>query len=175
MKILLKLVGFLILLLVALVCVGFTFDSKFNVERSIVINAPADKIFPAMADVKRWQEWGPWYERDPKMQITYTPSTDTVGATSSWKSSSQGNGSAKLTKLDAPKMVEYELSFEGFDRPSTGSYVLEPQGNATKVRWIMAGDVGASPINRWFCKFMDKMVGPDFEAGLAKLKKNMEK
>lgn len=175
MKILLRIVGFLVLIVALLIGIGFTLPSTFAVERSVVINAPAEKIYPALADVKRWAEWGIWYQRDPAMQVTYSAETTGVGATSSWKSRTQGNGSAKLTKLEAPKLVEFELAFEGFDRPSLGQYVLEPSGSGTKVRWIMRGDVGASPINRWFAKFMDGLVGKDFEAGLAKLKTNSEK
>lgn len=175
MKTLLKIVGVLVLLLAALICVGFFLPSKFSVERSLVINAPPEKIYPAIGDVKRWPEWQIWHERDPKMQVTTSATTNAVGSTSTWKSQSQGNGSAKLTKLEAPKKVEFELSFEGFDQPSIGTLLLEPTTGGTKVRWLMSGDVGASPINRWFCKFMDSMVGKDFESGLAKLKALSEK
>lgn len=175
MKILLKIVGALVALIVVLIAVGFFLSPKFNVERSITIKAPPEKVFGALADLKRWREWGVWYVRDPKMEITYTPATTGIGAKSSWKSASQGNGSARLTKIESPKHLEYEMLFEGFDRPSTGSYVLEPAAGGTKVRWIMSGDVGSNPVSRWFAVFMDKLVGPDFEAGLAKLKQNEEK
>lgn len=175
MKILLKILGFLVLLVVLLIAIGFTLPSKFLVERSVVINAPAEKIYPFVADVKRWPEWQIWHERDPKMQVTTSPTTNEIGSTSTWKSPSQGNGSAKLTKLEPSKRVEFELAFEGFDQPSLGVVLFEPAGGATKVRWQMSGDVGSSPINRWFCKFMDGLVGKDFDAGLAKLKTAAEK
>ncbi len=175
MKLLLKIIGALVVLGVALLLGGFLLPSAFRVERSVVIKAPPEAVFAPIADLKRWKEWGVWQQRDPLMELSYSASSTGVGATSSWRSKSQGNGGAKITQVDASKKFVFELSFEGFDRPSLGTYLLEPAEGGTRVRWIMEGDVGANPISRWFAFFMDRLVGSDFEAGLANLKKNVEK
>jgi len=58
--------------------------------------------------------------------------------------------------------------------PATGELTFAAEGNGTKVVWTMNGNAGMNPIFRWFGLFMDKMVGPDFEAGLKNLKKLAE-
>jgi carbon monoxide dehydrogenase subunit G len=71
--------------------------------------------------------------------------------------------------------IVYTLHFPEFGMRSTGQLRLEPTGNATRVTWSNEGDVGANPVNRYFALMMDRMVGPDFEAGLANLKSLAEK
>ena len=73
------------------------------------------------------------------------------------------------------KRVAFELYFPDFGTTSVGALELVPEGNGTKVTWPMNGDMGNNPIYRWMTMFMDKMVGPDFEAGLANLEALAEK
>ena len=56
------------------------------------------------------------------------------------------------------------------DMRSTGALTMEPDGPATRITWAMSGDVGGNPLKHYLALVMDRMVGPDFEAGLANLK-----
>jgi hypothetical protein len=69
----------------------------------------------------------------------------------------------------------YQLFFGDDAAPSTGELRLAPEGSGSRVTWTMSGDVGASPIGRWFALLAERFVGPDFEAGLANLKALAEK
>lgn len=170
MKLLLKLFGGLVVLVLLLLAVAFSFPRTYRVERSAVIQAKPEVVFAQVADLKAWKNWGVWYERDAQMQVTYSEPSTGIGAWSEWKSSSQGNGKATLVALTPGTYAEYKLEFEGWDTPSKGTFTLAPTPEGTRVVWADEGDLGNSPVARWFGLFLDKMIGPDFEAGLAKLK-----
>ncbi len=166
---LVALVGGLILVLM----VGsLMLSPDYAVSRSVLVNAPAAKIYPLIESSKGWASWGVWYRKDPQMQVTETGVEKGIGAAWRWKSESQGNGSMKLTAAVPDQKVGYELAIDDFD-PSQGELSLAAEGQATRVTWTMQGHM-SSRSGRWFALFMDKLVGPDFEAGLANLKQLAE-
>ena len=80
-----------------------------------------------------------------------------------------------FTAAEANRRLAYELFFPDFGTTSTGALELAADGATTKVSWSMNGDMGSNPLFRWLALFGDRMVGPDFEAGLANLKALAEK
>jgi carbon monoxide dehydrogenase subunit G len=73
------------------------------------------------------------------------------------------------------RRVDYSLAFQDFGMSSRGQLRLTPEGEGTRVTWTNEGDMGGNPVNRYFGLLMDRMVGPDFEAGLANLKAAAER
>ena len=165
------LVGLTALLLVG----GMLISPKFSVTRSVVVNAPPDKVYPLVANPRTWKQWSVWTKRDPAMQIDYSGPDSGAGAKWSWRSKSEGDGTMTFTAAEPGKRVVYDLFFPDFGTTSTGDLSFTPQGNATLVTWTMNGDMGKNPLFHWFALGADKMVGPDFEAGLAGLKALAEK
>lgn len=166
----------LVALLIAVVLAGgLMIPPKFSVTRSISIAAAPDKIYPLIADPRAWKQWSAWNQRDPAMVIDYSGPASGAGAVWAWKSKSQGDGRMSFTTAEAPKSLSYELYFPDFGSTSTGEFRLTPSDGGTEVSWSMDGDMGRNPLNRWMGLFMDRMVGPDFDAGLAKLKALAEK
>ena len=157
---------------IALVVVGagLFIPSSFSVQRSIEINAPPKKIYDLIVEPKKWQQWSVWTQRDPNMRITYSGPPFGMGAKWSWVSKSEGSGSMQLTRVEPDKRVEYSIFFPEFGMRSTGAIAIAPAGERTRVTWSTAGDVGPNPLKRYLAVMMDRMVGPDFEAGLENLK-----
>ena len=175
LKRLLKLfVGGVVLLLATLVIGGWLLNPAYRVERSLLIQAPAEHIYTHLDSSEGWQRWGAWYRRDPQMKLLPHNETQGVGAAWSWRSESQGNGRLELTEIDVDRRVGYVLHIEDF-APSTGELRLEPESQGTRVIWLMQGDVGANPLKRWMALLMDKLVGPDFDASLNNLKALVER
>lgn len=174
MKLLLKILGGLAALMVALLLAAFFFPRDYRIERTITINAKPEAVFALCGDLRRWKDWGAWQERDPGMKITNSEKTTGVGAWNSWESKSEGNGKMTITAYEPPKRVVYTLEFPDMGMGSTGSVTLEPAGGGVKVSWVDAGDLGMNPVHRWFGVFLDKIIGPDFERGLANLKRIAE-
>jgi uncharacterized protein YndB with AHSA1/START domain len=165
-----------LLALVALLAVGGMFlPGTFTVTRSTVVGAPAEKVYGLIADPRRWKEWSVWNQRDPAMAITYSGPESGVGAVWEWKSQSEGDGRMTFTAAEPAKKLGFDLYFPDFGTTSKGELQLTPEGSGTRVSWVMNGDMGKNPLFHWMALFMDGMVGKDFDAGLANLKRLAEK
>lgn len=174
MKILKYLVVGLIVLVVAIVIVGFTLPSEYSVSREVHIKAEPEAVYNNISDFKQWRHWGVWFERDPEMKVTYKGTPGHAGHSSSWESASQGNGAMTLKEIELNEFIEYDLIFPDIEMSSTGTIELKNTDEGTKVVWTDRGDVGSDLVGRYFVLFIDDLLGPDFEAGLAKLKKLTE-
>ncbi len=168
----LAVIGAIALLIVG---VGLFIPSGFAVQRSAEINAAPKKIYDLIVEPKKWQQWSVWAKRDPDMRITYSGPPFGMGAKWAWASKSEGTGSMEFTRVEPDRSVEYLLVFPEYNMRSKGALRLEPAGNATRITWTNTGDVGSNPLKHYLALTMDRIVGPDFEAGLANLKAIAEK
>ena len=159
----------------AAVGAGFFLPSSFEVKRSIVMAAPPAKVYDIVSDPRTWAKWSVWNQRDPKMDVTYSGPPFGQGAKWSWVSRSEGSGSMEFVKVDPNRRIDYTLSFPDFGMKSGGEWLFEPEGAGTRVTWSNRGDVGPNPLKHYLAWMMDRMVGPDFEGGLANLKNLAEK
>jgi carbon monoxide dehydrogenase subunit G len=153
---------------------GFVLPDKAHVARSTVINAPPEKIFAVVSDLKRTKDWSPWFAMDPQMAVTYEGDTPAVGQKMSWSSQKPdvGTGSQQTIGLTENKQVVAALDF-GEMGQATATVDLVPEAAGTRVDWALDVPLG-NIIERWFGLIMDRMVGPDFEKGLANLKAHVE-
>ncbi|HEY1764520.1 MAG TPA: SRPBCC family protein [Opitutaceae bacterium] len=175
MRLVVRVVGAIVVLLVALALAGLFLPGRYHVSRSVVIAAPPSAIYPNIGDLKAWPKWGVWFARDPAMQIAYSPTTSAIGAWSAWTSKSQGNGRMTVTAKEPPNRFDYRLEFPDEGMVASGSVSLVAAGaGSTRVTAAMDGELGRSPFNRWFGFFMDTIIGPDFQGGLANLKRISE-
>lgn len=170
MSVLKKAFILLSVILLTFYLIGFMLPSHYKLERSVIINAPEAKIFPHIADLKNWQNWGVWFKRDPNMSIEYSGEIGMVGMKSHWTSQIQGDGEMEIIALEAEHRLIYSLHILDTQMKSTGEFVLSKAEDGTKVIWMDYGDVGNNPLNRYFAFFMDYLVGGDFEMGLDNLK-----
>lgn len=154
--------------------IGLTQPSTYKVSRSIVINAPKTQVFPYLNELKNWQKWSVWIERDPEMVFTYGKATSGLGAHQKWKSKSQGEGEITYTEVVPNELIKYDLHFTDWESTSLGSFTLAVAGNETEVTWSDEGKLSWNPVMRIMGRFFDKWIGEDFEAGLSKLKTTVE-
>lgn len=154
----------------ALLAVGFFLPAKWEVSRSIVIKAPEARIYDDIADPRRWTKWSAWNRRDPDMDVSYAGPPFGQGAKWSWKSRSEGDGTMEFTRVEPNRRVEYTLFFPAYNMRSGGDFVLQPGPDGVRITWTNRGDMGSNPLKHFLAVSMDRLVGPDFEAGLANLK-----
>ena len=166
-------IGIGVLVLLVLVVTLFL-PSHYEVERAVEIAADRAVVHRLVGDLQAWDRWTPWREEDPTIVTTFGEKTTGVGASQSWKGKS-GSGELVFTACSETHGVVYEMSFDDGTYRSTGAlaYGDAPVGG-TKVTWSMKGDVGFNPVGRLFAALMDKMVGPMFDRGLARLKAEAE-
>jgi hypothetical protein len=150
--------------------------SSYQVERSIMINAAPSQIYDQIVDLHNWPQWSPWERMDPTMTKSYEGPASGVGSSYSWKGNRKvGEGRMTITKTDAPGMISLDLQFlKPFKSQSTTMFGLDPTGESTEVTWTMTGE--HSILTRIMGVFMpmDRLVGKDFEKGLAQLKAVVE-
>jgi carbon monoxide dehydrogenase subunit G len=104
------------------------------------------------------------------MVISYSGPASGVGSGWSWQSKSEGDGKMSFTAAEPDRRVAFDLYFADFGTRSSGTIDLAPEGAGTRVTWSINGNMGKNPLFHWLALVGDKMVGPDFEAGLANLK-----
>lgn len=153
-----------------------TRPSEFSVERSLVVAAPTERVFAQVNDFKGWAKWSPWAKLDPQMAITYGGPETGVGATYAWKGNKDvGSGKMEITESKPGELVKINLDFiEPFPASNVTQFSFAKDGEGTKVAWRMDGKNDF--MGKAFCLVMDmdKMVGGDFEKGLAAMKTESE-
>jgi uncharacterized protein YndB with AHSA1/START domain len=162
----------LAIIIAAVLILAATKPDTFRIERTAVMNAPAEKIFPLIADFHQWLNWSPWEGRDPALKRTYSGAERGNGAVYAWEGNKNvGSGRMEILEATTPSKVEIKLDFlKPFEAHNTAEFTMLPQGRATKVVWVMQGPAPfMSKLMQVFMSF-DNMIGKDFEAGLAKLK-----
>ncbi|OAF18976.1 SRPBCC family protein [Bradyrhizobium neotropicale] len=163
--------------LAAVLALALTKPDTFRVERRLAVKAPAEAIYPLVADFHRWTGWSPYEGRDPAMKRTFGGTAQGKGATYAWDGNNNvGAGHMEILEADVPSKVRIKLDFERpFEGHNTAEFTFVPQGDATLVTWAMYGPAPfMSKIMQVFVN-VDSMIGKDFEAGLASLKKLTEK
>ena len=149
---------------------------RFAVQRATTVQAPPDRIFPLINDFHQWGSWSPYETRDPAMKRSYSGETSGKGAVYGWEGNKDvGSGRMEILDAQAPSKIVIKLDFFApFEGHNTAEFTMLPQGDGTNVTWSMHGP---SPfIGKIMHVFinMDRMVGKDFEAGLANLKRLTE-
>lgn len=144
--------------------------------RSTTINATPEHIVPFIDDFRAWKVWSPYEKLDPAMQRTYAGTARGVGAKYAWSGNKKaGAGSMEVLEAD-PGGVKLDLRFtRPFKNECITRFNLTPQGGTTHVTWAMEGrNLFAGKVMSLFIDF-DKMIGKDFEQGLADLKRAAER
>lgn len=151
---------------------------EFTVMRKTVIAAPPEKIFPLIDDFHRWGEWSPWEKLDPTMTRTFDGPASGQGAVYAWKGNKDvGQGRMEIVGTESPNALDIKLDFIAPMRSTNATrFVLQhaPSGG-TEVVWIMRGPADFPTKLMDTVIGMDRMIGKDFEAGLANMKAAAER
>ncbi len=166
-----------VVLIVGVLVVAAMRPNEFSLQRSVSIQAPPGKIYPFISDLGLWPTWSPWEHIDPTMKRTLSGASSGVGAIYAWEGSGKaGTGRMEIIEALEPSKIVLKLDFlKPFEAHNFADFTLAPRGDTTDVTWVMRGP---SPfISKLMGVFVsiDKMVGKDFEAGLANLKAAAEK
>ena len=172
----LKILIAVVVLIALLVVIIALRPSTFRVERSATIAAPADVVFAKINNFQSWRSWSPWENKDPNLKRTYGGPPEGVGSTYHWVGNRNvGEGRMTIERSDRPSLIQIRLDFiKPFEGTNTATFTFTPDGNATKVNWVMDGHYNFITKGFSMVMDMDKMIGTDFEAGLAALKAQSE-
>lgn len=162
----------IVAVVVAVLILAATRPPSFEVKRSLDIVAPPGRIYPLIADFREWGRWSPYEKLDPALRRDFSGAAAGQGAVYAW----EGNGKAGAGRMEileaAPERgVDIKLDFtRPFRANNRAAFHFDRVGEATRVTWSMQG---AAPfMARLMGLFinMDRLIGKDFEQGLANLK-----
>ena len=143
-----------------------------RIERSAAIKAPPERIYPHITDLRNWRAWSPYEKKDPQLKRTFSGAASGPGAAYAWEGNGDvGTGRMEILEAVAPSTVRIKLDFvEPMEAHNVVEFTLRPTKDETVVRWSMHGP--QSFLGKLVGIFVDvdRMVGRDFEAGLASLK-----
>lgn len=172
-----KILIVVVVLLLIVVGLAMTKADTFSLQRETTINAPREKVFALINDFHEWGKWSAWEKLDPNMKRTFGGAPSGPGSTYAWEGNSDaGAGQMEITSSTAPSKVEIKLDFtKPFESHNITEFTIDSTAAGTHVVWNMHGP------NPFISKIMsvfvsvDKLVGPDFEKGLASMKTEAEK
>jgi uncharacterized protein YndB with AHSA1/START domain len=166
---LLKALSYLVLLLATLYFAGgFLLADRAEIERSVVIERPPGEIYDLLDDFGRFNAWSPWRDYDASASYGFAGPAEGVGAIMRWHGK-RGAGSQEIIAVDRPHSIAVKLDF-GAEGTAVVHFLLRPAGAGTRVSWRLQSDAKGSFSGRWFNLLLERMLGPDFERGLADLK-----
>jgi hypothetical protein len=165
------LLGLAVALLV-LVAVIASRPSTFSVQRTLTMKAAPEYVFPFVNSFYRWADWSPWNDRDPNMKRTYEGPVLGVGSVYAWAGNDTvGEGRMTLEESRKDEFVRIKLEFfKPFPSVNTTTMTITPVAGGSSVTWKMEGTYDFMGKAASLFMNMDAMVGPDFEAGLARLR-----
>ncbi len=174
MKWLKRILYFFVSIIVLMLLISFFLPSQKMVERTANIKADPTKVQAVLSDLKTYNSWMTWNQKDPNMKVEYGTNSSGVGATYNWKSENWqvGEGGLRITK-STPQEVGMELMMDG-EAPAPATWTLSPKEGGTEIIWRMNMEMGANPIKKWFGLMMEGVMGSEFEKSLAQMKDFIE-
>ena len=173
LKIILIALAVIIVLLVVIVVLQ---PSEFRVARSTTISAPPSAVFAQVNDFHKWETWNPWGKIDPAMKQTYEGAPAGIGAIYTWAGNNEvGEGRMTITESRPSDLIRIKLEFfKPFAGTNIAEFTFKPEGNQTAVTWSMEGKNNFMAKAIHLFMNMDKMIGGQFEKGLASMKSVVE-
>ena len=149
---------------------------SFRIQRTASIKAPPEKVFALVNDFRRWTEWSPWESIDPALKRTYEGAATGKGAAYGWEGNKNvGSGRMEILESTPGSLITIKLDFlKPFEAHNTAQFRFDRAGDTTTVTWSMFGPSPYLSKLMGLVFDMDKMVGGQFEQGLATLKAKSE-
>jgi uncharacterized protein YndB with AHSA1/START domain len=146
--------------------------ADFTITRSATVNAPPAEVFSQVNDFHKWQAWSPWAKLDPDAKNTFEGPSAGEGAIFKWSGNSQvGEGAMTLVESKPNDYIKIKLDFvRPFAASDVANFTFKPEAGQTQVTWTMSGQKNFVCKAIGLCMNMDKMVGGEFEKGLAQMK-----
>ncbi|MDQ3015356.1 MAG: SRPBCC family protein [Bacteroidota bacterium] len=164
------------IILLAIILFSFLLPTEVTVERKITINAPMDRVFEQVNDLRNWEKWSPWKRMDPMMEMTFSNPPVGQGAFYKWVSKDKhlGTGTMTLAKVTNNEEIVTALHNEDWG-DSNSTFAFGNKGKEVLLTWKMTNKVGVMPWSRYFALAMKSQLKKQFDKGLEGIKFYAEK
>jgi ribosome-associated toxin RatA of RatAB toxin-antitoxin module len=169
-------IALFLLFIIALIFIGYFLPKGDKIVVSKTVNCTDNQAYNLVNDLKNWEKWSPWMEKDPKMKLSYSDSSTGAGAYYTWVGNSEvGFGKLSILSSTENKKIDMNLNFsEHGETPCSFEFI--PETNGTKINWSM----DAQYSQNWFLKnilggysymMMKYFLHNDFNRGLDNIDK----
>lgn len=171
-KIIIGLLALIVLAVVGFCAAAAMQPNELKITRSALIFAPPEKVFEQVNDFNKWAAWSPWEKLDPAMKKMIGGSPTGKGATYHWVGNDEvGEGRMTIAESHPSGHINIDLEFiKPWEQKSVNEFTFKPEGDKTNVTWTMSMQNNFMSKAFGLVMDMDKMIGADFEKGLAQLK-----
>ena len=164
------------LIILALILFSFLLPKEFTISRSITINAPIDRVFDQVNDLRNWEKWSPWKRMDPMMEMTFSNPPLGQGAFYKWESKEKHLGSGTMTLASVTNNEQIVIGLHSDDwGNSSAQFDFGHKGNDIQLTWSMTNNVGIMPWSKYFGLMMKGTLKKQFDQGLQGIKFYAEK
>lgn len=176
MTIVLWILGTVVAIFAILAAIAASRPNQMELSRSITVDAPADKVYPLIANFRNWNDWSPWDKIDPNLERRFDGAEEGTGAHYAWVGNKKvGSGEMTITEATAPSRVLIKLHFiTPWETTNTTEFTVESVGAQSEVTWAMRGPSPFLVKLMGLLFNMEKAIGKDFEKGLAAMKQVAE-
>lgn len=142
---------------------------KMHINKSIVIDAPVDKIYQSLINFNEWTSWSPWLIMDPDAKVTVAEDQQSY----EWEGGRVGSGNMSILSHEENKWIDYTLNFlKPWKSTADVRFEFHSEGDSVRVHWLMNSSLPFFLF--WMKKMMTAFVGMDYERGLRMLKERIE-
>lgn len=144
---------------------------SYQLSRSVMIGADPALIHGLVNDLREWQAWSPWEGLDDDLERTYSGADRGVGCYYEWSGNRRaGRGSMKIVG-SSPERIDVTTTFlKPFESTSDVVFRIVAADGGAQVTWEMSGEQTGLMSVLGRVVSMDRLVGKDFDKGLARLK-----
>ena len=165
---------FILALIITLLLIALVAPSHYLVERNVIVNKPAEKIYSILSDLGTQSKWNPWMMMEPNAKFEISGVPGSIGHSLSWQGKKIGAGNLKLINRNIDQSLHFQTQFlKPWKSKADNSWTLVQTGSTTLVTWRNNGDL-PFPIARLMAPIFKKQLNHHFEAGLVNLKKMCE-
>lgn len=168
---LLKNLGFLVIFIGV---IAMYLPSEFRVERSLLIEAQPKDVYAVLVDLKKWEQWGTWFQDDPNLAVAYEGPDRAIGMRAAWNGDVLGAGSIEIVSLKHKRQLAYTLDHHFHSVHSDGEFQIESTAMGSRLTWVSHGDVGYNLLQRFLLIGYGKELIEHIDIGLENIKTMVE-
>lgn len=176
MKIFLGIVFSIFGLFLAACVAGYFLPETLEIERSTVVNAYPDDVFPHLNDLKAYDSWAALDDRLGPVKILTGGAESGVGQTQAWQNGPRGYevGSREIMQESPPEFVQIQVSVNGDISSTTHAILKTNPGKVTVLSKREIPQPGFPYLGRLRGLIVKQQISDDLDAALDRLKTEIE-
>lgn len=152
--------------------VGVFLPSHREVEHSMETNHPVRQVYDTIDGFKRFGDWNPLRQHDPKVRYTLSGPAKGVGAALDYSSPDPlgvGKGRWELVESEQDKRVKFNITNESYGTNKVSEITLDDKGKTVDITQHYSVDYGWDLLGRYAGLYVNRTVGEDLKRGVGNL------